>query len=99
MNAMTDRMKLPTRRRQRTRELVFEERRLYLSVGFHPTTGQPLEIFVESDPQGDAIAGHRPKVGASLHLHPECWNDWSQGRRNRAQRALAAIHLNGHPHG
>jgi hypothetical protein len=28
-------------------------------------------------------------------LHPECWNDWHQhqGRRERAQRALAAMGL------
>ena len=66
---MTGRQHLPNRRRQRTRELVFNGQKFYLSVGIDPATNNLLEIFIEGAPQADAEVDARPgpRVGTALH--------------------------------
>ena len=40
------------------------------------------------DRHGHAVVPFGTKNYGHTWLHPECWNDWSQDRRERAQRAL-----------
>ena len=70
---MSERQRLPNRRQQRTRGLVFDGQRYILSVGFHPVSGQALELFIESAPQRDEGANHGPKVGTGLALLLQDW--------------------------
>ncbi len=49
------------------------------------------------DRDGHVVVPFGTESHGHTWLHPECWNDWSQDRRERGQRALAAIGLDTHP--
>ena len=49
------------------------------------------------DRDGHAVVLFGTESHAHTWLHPECWNDWRQDRRERAQRALVAIGLDTPP--
>ena len=70
---MTDRQRLPNRRRQRTRELIFDGQRFFLWVGFSPETRLALEVFVEAASRRDEGVGRGPRVGTGLHLILQDW--------------------------
>ncbi len=45
------------------------------------------------DPDGHAVVPFGTESHGHIWLHPECWNDWSQDQRQKAQEALAPIGL------
>lgn len=49
------------------------------------------------DRDGHAVVPFGTQSHSHTWLHPECWNDWRQNRRERAQQALAAMGLDAPP--
>ena len=45
------------------------------------------------DPDGHAVVPFGTESHGHTWLHPECWNDWSRDRRQKAQEALAPMGL------
>ncbi len=45
------------------------------------------------DPDGHAVVPFGTETDGHTWLHPECWNDWSQDQRQKAQQALAVVGL------
>ena len=49
------------------------------------------------DRDGHAVVPFGTAGHGHTWLHPECWSDWRQDRRGKAQRALAAMGLDAPP--
>ncbi len=49
------------------------------------------------DQDGHAVVPFGTESHGYTWLHPECWDDWRQNRRERAQQALAATGLDAPP--
>ncbi len=49
------------------------------------------------DRDGHAVVPFGTESYGHTWLHPECWDDWRQDRRKRAQQALAAVGLDAPP--
>ena len=45
------------------------------------------------DPDEHAVVPFGTESRGHTWLHPECWNDWSQDQRQKAQEALASMGL------
>lgn len=61
----------------------------------HPNRSDPGRCAwcEKPDRDGHAVVPFGTDSHGHTWLHPECWNDWSQDRRERAQQALAAMGL------
>ena len=47
------------------------------------------------DRDGHAVVPFGTESHGHIWLHPECWNDWSQDQRQKAQEALSPMGLSG----
>lgn len=50
------RRRLPDRRPNVTREIFWNGHRITVTIGFHPKTGRPMEVFANTDRGGDMQA-------------------------------------------
>ena len=61
----------------------------------HPECSNPDRCAWCGEPyrDGNAVVPFGVDSGGHTWLHPECWSDWRQDRRERAQRALQGMCL------
>ena len=64
-------------------------------LNHHPQHSDPVNCAwcEKPDRDGHAVVPFGTEGHGHTWLHPECWNDWNQDRRESAQQALAAVGL------